>query len=711
MHKITFNVLAICTLLLFTNKIQAQFYQLGQDLYGEAAYDFFSSSLDITPDGQFLVVGASNNSNTASNAGNTRVFHFMSGSWIQIGSDINGIADSDLQGSSVAISDDGQTIVIGAYQNDNGENNAGSVYVYNFDGTNWVQLGSTISGTLSSENRGKHVDISGDGSIISTSDAGNKVGVNFYQYNGTDWVAYGNDITVNDMYYTIDLSSDGNSLIIGDNYGNGNNGYGSGFVQVYTNIAGVWTLKGDTIWGDAAFDHLGTSVAINNDGSQIIISATNNDSTANNAGQVKVFNFNGTNWTQKGNDLYGFNDSDLFGSSVDISNNGNTIAVGATNNDESYDNAGQVCVYAFSSGMWEQTGGNLNGEANGDQSGSAVSISATGDTIAIAAKYNDDAANTAGQVRVYTNCNSSNSLNISACDNYTSPSGNYTWNTSGIYYDTIPNSSGCDSLLIIDLTITHSTIGVDTQTACDSYTWIDGNTYTSNNNTATYTLTNSTGCDSVVTLDLTITHSTTGVDTQTACNSYTWIDGNTYTSDNNTATYTLTNSTGCDSVVTLDLTITTVNTDVTQNNDTLIAQAQGVAYQWLDCNDNYSQIQTANTMLFVPENSGDYAVQINDNGCIDTSTCYNVIVTNINNLEDNTIEIYPNPTKQFVNIIIPNSISVNEISIFDIAGTEVFTGKNISSNNLIDVSKFQTGTYFIRIISKENTINRKLIIK
>ncbi len=660
MIKTTFKALVISLTLLISTQTKAQFSQLGQDLYGEAASDFFGTSVDLTPDGQYLVVGASNNANSGANAGNTRVFQLVSNSWVQIGNDINAEAASDLFGSSVAISDDGQTVVIGAYQNDDGENNAGAVYVYHFDGSSWTQIGSTISGTVSSENRGRHVDINADGTIISTSDAGNKVGIKFYQFNGTNWIAYGNDIAVNDIYYTMTLSSDGNTLIIGDAYGNGDNGYGSGLAVVYTNTAGTWSLKGDTIWGEAAFDHFGTAVAINDNGSQIIVSAPNNDNNINNAGQVKVFNFDGTNWTQKGADLYGYNDSDLFGSSVDISNNGNTIAVGATDNDEVPSNSGQTRLYNFVSGAWQQTGNNINGEADGDKSGSAIAISATGDTIAIAARYNDDAGNSAGQVRVYTNCNSSSNTTISACESYTSPSGDDTWYTTGIYEDVIPNTSGCDSLITINLTITHSNTGTDTQTACDSYTWIDGNTYTSNNNTATYTLTNSVGCDSVVTLDLTFT---------------------------------------------------TVNTDVIQNNDTLIAQAQGVAYQWLDCNDNYSQIQTANTMLFVPENSGDYAVQINDNGCIDTSTCYNVIITNINNIEDNIIEIYPNPAKQFVIITSSKLMQINQISIFDITGTKVFTNKNIGDNNLINVSKFQTGTYFIKIISTEKTITKKLIIK
>ena len=90
-------------------------------------------------------------------------------------------------------------------------------------------------------------------------------------------------------------------------------------------------------------------------------------------------------------------------------------------------------------------------------------------------------------------------------------------------------------------------------------TWIDGNTYTTGNNSA-WTLTNASGCDSTVTLDLTITNSNTGTDVQTACDSYTWIDGNTYTTSNNSATWTLTNASGCDSTVTLDLTITNSNT-------------------------------------------------------------------------------------------------------------------------------------------------------
>jgi len=164
---------------------------------------------------------------------------------------------------------------------------------------------------------------------------------------------------------------------------------------------------------------------------------------------------------------------------------------------------------------------------------------------------------------------------ITACDNYTWIDGTTYTSSNSTATHTLTNIDGCDSVVTMDLTINYSNTGVDVITACDNYTWIDGTTYTSSNNSATYTLTNIGGCDSVVTLDLTINYSNTGVDVITACDNYTWIDGVTYTSNNNTATHTLTNIDGCDSVVTLDLTINYSNTGV----DVITACDN---YTWID---------------------------------------------------------------------------------------------------------------------------------
>lgn len=188
----------------------------------------------------------------------------------------------------------------------------------------------------------------------------------------------------------------------------------------------------------------------------------------------------------------------------------------------------------------------------------------------------------------------------------------------------------------------------DTQVACGSYTWMDGNTYTASNNTATYTLANSAGCDSIITLDLTINTPSTGTDTQVACDSYTWIDGNTYTASNNTATYTLANSAGCDSVVTLNLTINTLDVSVVNNDPMIVANASGVSYQWMDCADN-SLISGETNQSFSASVNGEYAVIISDGTCTDTSECVSITTLDVASISiDENLTVYPNPSENGV---------------------------------------------------------------
>ena len=112
-----------------------------------------------------------------------------------------------------------------------------------------------------------------------------------------------------------------------------------------------------------------------------------------------------------------------------------------------------------------------------------------------------------------------------------------------------------------------------------------------------------------------------------SCDSYTWIDGNTYTTSNNTATYTLVSASGCDSIVTLDLTITTVDAAVIVMSDSSL-QAQlldaGTTYQWVDCNNNFAVISGETNSIFSTQNSGDYAVEVTINDCSAISDCYNI---------------------------------------------------------------------------------------
>ena len=142
---------------------------------------------------------------------------------------------------------------------------------------------------------------------------------------------------------------------------------------------------------------------------------------------------------------------------------------------------------------------------------------------------------------------------VTACDSYEWHDSIYTESQTLTHSNS--TDDGCSFIETLELTVIHSDATIETQEQCDSFTWIDGHTYTESNNTATYTLTNTAGCDSIVTLNLTINNASAGIDTKEACDTYTWIDGIEYTTSNNTATYTLTNAAGCDSIVTLNLTI------------------------------------------------------------------------------------------------------------------------------------------------------------
>ena len=144
---------------------------------------------------------------------------------------------------------------------------------------------------------------------------------------------------------------------------------------------------------------------------------------------------------------------------------------------------------------------------------------------------------------------------ITSCNNYTWIDG-VTYTTSNNSASiTIPSSSGCDSVVYLDLTINYDSYQTDVQTSCNSYTWIDGVTYTSSTNTPTFTLTNQNGCDSIISLNLTIYGSSNSTDFQNACDSLSWINGQTYYASNNSAQFVTQNIFGCDSIINLDLTV------------------------------------------------------------------------------------------------------------------------------------------------------------
>ncbi len=126
--------------------------QIGQDINGEAAEDRSGISVALSDDGRTLAVGAFNNDGGGLNSGHARIYILSGSRWVRLGGDIDGEAVSDLFGASVSLSADGRTVAIGGYFNDAGGKSAGHVKIYSFTNGSWRQLGQNING-LAAEDR------------------------------------------------------------------------------------------------------------------------------------------------------------------------------------------------------------------------------------------------------------------------------------------------------------------------------------------------------------------------------------------------------------------------------------------------------------------------------------------------------------------------------------------------------------------------------
>jgi len=383
---------------------------IGSAIQGEAAADRSGNSLSMSSDGSIVAIGGYLNDGNGSNSGHVRVYQNVSGTWTQIGSDIDGEAADDRSGTSVSLSSDGTIVAIGAYLNDGNGSNSGHVRVYqNVSGT-WTKIGSDIDGEASGDESGISVSLSSDGTIVAIGareNDGNGSGsghVRVYQNVSGTWTKIGSDIngeaSGDQSGTSVSLSSDGTVVAIGAPFNDGSYS-NSGHIRVYKNTNGTWTKIGSDI--DGTLTNLNTGytnrISLSGDGSTLV---TGESSWNLSNGKVKVYkNVSGT-WTQKG-EMYGFN-SDYFGYSVSINSDGSIIAIGERNANHGDGfiggDVGAVHVFKYLNNKWKRIK-SIYGEVPADYSGEMVSLSSDGSTIAIGSLYNDDNGDSSGHVRVF----------------------------------------------------------------------------------------------------------------------------------------------------------------------------------------------------------------------------------------------------------------------------------------------------------------------
>ena len=213
-------------------------------------------------------------------------------------------------------------------------------------------------------------------------------------------------------------------------------------------------------------------------------------------------------------------------------------------------------------------------------------------------------------------------------------------------------------------------------------------------------------CDSFGKIIIKRNDATTSSITVSACNNY-WYNNTNYTTSG-TYTHTLINAAGCDSVVTLQLTITPIDTSISQNGNILSANGNGLSYQWYNCTTNQI-ISGATGQSYTATANGNYAAIVNNGTCADTSACRQVKNLAIANYTTTQIKIAPNPATNFITIAIDN-FNFNQAyhcQIINVLGECIYTSTINNANNSIDISHLAKGIYYVKV----NEAMGKLIVE
>lgn len=275
-------------------------------------------------------------------------------------------------GGVVAMNAEGNSVAIGAPRNHGTSTLQGIARVLDWHGEEYSQRGRDISGEM---------EVSGSYKLSGSA-------INDY---GNPLVARArNDDGIDGSFNEYSSSSDIDHTDIGH-------------VRVHDWNGSAWQRRGDDIDGENAGDMSGYAIAVNGNGETTAVGALNNDGRGDRSGHVRVYQRSGTAWAQLGGDIDGEAAGDNSSVSISLSTDDKTLAVGADKNDSANgSHAGQVRAYDWSGSQWMQRGTDIDGENAQDFNGIAVDLSGDGKSLVVGAKDNDGAGIDAGHARCLT---------------------------------------------------------------------------------------------------------------------------------------------------------------------------------------------------------------------------------------------------------------------------------------------------------------------
>lgn len=225
--------------------------------------------------------------------------------------------------------------------------------------------------------------------------------------------------------------------------------------------------------------------------------------------------------------------------------------------------------------------------------------------------------------------------------------------------------------------------------------------YTSSGNYSV-TLPSIYGCDSTVTLHLNLNQSDTTNQLLASCFPFSWTEAGLVLDQSGIFTHIFSNINGCDSVVNIDFTLSTLASNVLldETTGTLSITPLGAVYTLVSCENN-NALSTSNSPSFSLSSNGVYAVVVSQNGCVDTSDCVTFSSANLTNQNEDLPIFSPNPCQEVLCIKNLNKLKVG-IRILDAKGSIVTFHTIDSDKNELSIStgNLNPGIYFLQVDGK-----------
>ena len=317
---------------------------------------------------------------------------------------------------------------------------------------------------------------------------------------------------------------------------------------------------------------------------------------------------------------------------------------------------------------------------------------------------NSSAANGCDSIHtidITVNKSSFETLYETHCDRFTSSLGN-TYTKTGIYQEKLSkaNKYKCDSMVVYDLTINNtSNITVPVQD-CDSFVSPAGKHYFTTG-VHTERFVSQFGCDSIIAYDVVLSETKESFVKVEACDSI--LFDNIWRTESGTIDFKSTTTAGCDSLVSVDLQVTSINNNVLISGHTLTADQFASEYQWVDCKTG-RPVKGESKMSFTAPYSGSFAVDITLNNCTKRSDCYDVIGLGIEKLRiANNIRVIPSPNNGAFQVINYTNQPISSYALRDLTGRLILEKGNINNSIFYVQTQLLPGMYILNVTT-ENTI-------